>query len=435
LPELTNDFYAVVRDAEGRVLARRQGGGPTLPRWRSEGRAEWRRTPPVAAALRELLGMDVIVLRCLTGGRRPDGHAVFAYEVEPVGDLVADGARWLEPGRLPDVEDAQLRTYLEAWLGEPEDERLVPWARRGWHGEAVAWVDEQLAVLGRRPLGPLEQYAISSISAVLRVATDGGEAYFKAVPPLFGHEPALTRELERRHGNRIVSVLATDESRGWMLTADHEGAELEGEDVEALRAIVVAYARIQIAWVGDSSRLAALGCPERALDALEGELGPTLADDQLLSRLSPEERARLPALSERLRPAFDRLRTHEIPATLEHGDLHGGNLALRPDGPVFFDWTDGCVSMPFFSLVPLFVEEEPSDAAQLIRDAYLDPWFGEVPSDALLEAFELSQELGVLHQAVGYRRIIDATEPSQHWQFAPALPYFVRRLLDSGEPR
>jgi Phosphotransferase enzyme family len=432
--ERRNDLFALVVD-DGRVLALRDGGRWTLPRWRTEGLMAWQRSAAANDAVRALIGADVVTLRVVYGERPEDDRRIFVYELAATGEPTEARARWLARDDVEALEDEEQRDLLARWFDEPDDERRVPWAHPGWHVEAHEWIASQIDAAGRQVTGPPEQFGTSSISVVLRIPTDAGDVYFKAVPPLFGHEPALTRELEERHGRRIVPVLATDESRGWMLTADHEGAELDGDDTEALRAIVVAYARIQIAWVGDSSRLAALGCPDRALDALEGELEPTLADDQLLSRLSPDERARLPALSERLRPAFDRLRTHEIPATLEHGDLHGGNLALRPDGPVFFDWTDGCVSVPFFSFVPLFVEEEPSDAAQLIRDAYLEPWFGEVPSDALLQAFELSQELGALHQAVSYRRIIDATEPSQHWQFAPALPYFVRRLLDTGEPR
>jgi hypothetical protein len=136
----------------------------------------------------------------------------------------------------------------------------------------------------------------------------------------------------------------------------------------------------------------------------------------------------LPALEEQLRDAVARLSVFDVPATLEHGDLHPDSVRIRPDGPVFYDWTDGCVSVPAFTLVPL-LERDPFGDDRL-RDAYLEPWGERLPR----EAFDLSQYLGRFHIAVSYRWIAHATAPRQRWELGSAFPELVRGLLGERAP-
>src|SRR5215211_6850359 len=260
------------------------------------------------------------------------------------------------------------------------------------------------------------------ISSVLEVPTDAGDVYFKAVPPLFGHEPKLTAELGRRHPGRVTSVLAVDVERHWLLMDDLGGTELgDVSDPAAWENALRSYAELQLAWVGDADRLIELGCRDRRLDALAAEIEPTLADPlltELPRGLSEEELSQLPALSARLAEAVARLRALEIPSTLEHGDLHAGNVRVRVGGPVFHDWTDGCLSVPFFSLVP-FLEHDPFGGDRL-RDAYLEPWSSLLPADRLREAYVLAGTLGRFHLAVSYRWIAHAAGRHQRWELGAA---------------
>ena len=56
-----------------------------------------------------------------------------------------------------------------------------------------------------------------------------------------------------------------------------------------------------------------------------------------------------------LRPEFadacDRLAAYGIPETVQHDDLHDGNVFVRDGRYLFLDWGDSCVSHPLHSLV------------------------------------------------------------------------------------
>jgi hypothetical protein len=271
-----------------------------------------------------------------------------------------------------------------------------------------------------------------AISSVLRTPTATGDVFFKAVPPLFGHEPALTLALDRRHPGRVTTVLATDAERRWILMEDIGGVELnEIEDTSTWEDSLRAYARLQLDWVDDVDSLRALGCADRTLAALERDIDETLADPLLMElprRLSGAEVEALPALAERLRAACDRLHGLDVPPTLEHGDLHPGNVRIRDGGPVFYDWTDGCVSVPLFSVAPFLADVEPPRRSRLL-DAYLKPWTAHTPADRLRDAVEPADFLSLFHLAISYRRIARATEERQRWELGPAFPYYVRELL------
>jgi hypothetical protein len=142
-----------------------------------------------------------------------------------------------------------------------------------------------------------------AISSVLRVPTSEGDVYFKAVPPLFDHEPALTSALARRHPGRITTVLATARERRWMLMEDVGGKELgEMADGAAWEEAVGAYARLQLEWIDGVDALRALGCADRTLEVLESEIDETLADPLLVELprgLNPEEVEALPDVAAR----------------------------------------------------------------------------------------------------------------------------------------
>jgi hypothetical protein len=117
-----------------------------------------------------------------------------------------------------------------------------------------------------------------------------------------------------------------------------------------------------------------------------------------------------------------------LPDTLEHGDLHGDNIALTPSGFVYFDWSDACLAQPFTCLTT-FLERVREDWLAPLTDAYLDEWRGFASAEVLRRAQRLSQPIGAAHLAVSYHRILAATEPGQRWQLAGALPFFLKEVL------
>jgi Ser/Thr protein kinase RdoA (MazF antagonist) len=227
-----------------------------------------------------------------------------------------------------------------------------------------------------------------------------------------------------------------------MLMRDFGGEALSAASppsslAEALRT----YARMQLSWIDRADELTAIGGPDRTLDTVAARIEPLLAATELLlpdhpEGLSPSELEAVPALRERLQAACEALRACELPPTLEHGDLHTNNVRERDGGFVIFDWSDGCLSVPFFSLVPFFEFHSSSLAAGLreqLRDAYLEAWMGVGPRERLVEAFELAQFVGLFHQAISYHQITEHTEPRARWEWERGFPYFVKRLLERAD--
>jgi hypothetical protein len=436
--------YAVVPDAEGRrVLLLRRGDGWEIPCWETSDPAWWNVVGDLNAAVGRLLQLEVTTLRCLRNERRDDDLIVRFFELEPRGPKPAPATgEWVARERLEiELAEPEHRAVLVRCLDERRDDggRLgIRWARPRWFAEAEAWIGEQLRGL-EVEVDAVVQERTWSISTVLLVETGRGPFYFKAVPLVFASEPTLTRELGRRHPGLVPRVVAVDEDRGWLLMEAFEGITLDEKgDLDTLAAALQRYARLQVEWADRPRDLLALGCADRRLEELEREIDHALADEAALvpdgpERLSPEQLHAVPALQGRLRAACAELRAHGLPPTLEHGDLHGSNIVETANGFLFYDWSDACLSVPFFSLVPLFefgdLSELPHDRG-VLRSAYLEPWGKLVPSERLVEAFELSLFVGLFHQAISYYRIVELTEPRARWEWQRAFPNLVKQLLE-----
>ena len=126
-----------------------------------------------------------------------------------------------------------------------------------------------------------------------------------------------------------------------------------------------------------------------------------------------------------------------LPPTLVHGDL-GGNVLVRGEQYTLFDWTDVCITHPFFELTTLLdtvfdasVLPHEAQVRTQLRDAYLEPWTAYVPMERLVEAFEVSTPLGALHQAMSYMWILMNVAEDARWELARGLVMWLRHLLPS----
>jgi aminoglycoside phosphotransferase (APT) family kinase protein len=152
------------------------------------------------------------------------------------------------------------------------------------------------------------------------------------------------------------------------------------------------------------------------------------ADVVALGGLTDAERAQFHEALPRLQAMCAALAACGIPQTLVHGDLHLHNVAGSAGRTQFFDWTDACVSHPFFDLISIFDDEDRARQAQL-RDGYLGQWSDCAPLERLLEAWALAQPLGDLHQAISYQHIVAALEPVAQVELGDSVPYYVRKVL------
>ena len=387
----------------------------------------------------EQFGLDVTILRTLARQVDEEAHtmqAIWLVENHTRDWNPPQNARWINRAELDGLvlADEWMRPALENILDTLTDApppQRPPWFMPGWFATAEAWIDSVLTAKGYEMLRPPEHFKHGTISSVLRTETSAGNIYFKVALtlPLFGHEPTLTTALGELYPDIIPSPLAIDKSRRWMLTADI-GTELRTSNpsLEMLEMVVKTFAHLQSNSASHIDSLFAAGCLDRRLDVLVGQIDGLLADEGCCTRLTAEERAEWQASGDQLKVLCQRLASYAIPYTLVHGDFHAGNIALQGEKIRFFDWTDACVTHPFFDL-PVLIEYDAQEHADALRDAYLAEWTAYESLERLHEAYAISSILGSLHQAVSYQGIFNGMEVDQRsgWDFG--VPTFARRIL------
>jgi hypothetical protein len=313
--------------------------------------------------------------------------------------------------------------------------RGMPWSRMGWRDDALAWVDARLDDAGVKRVAPSEQVRHWSISSIWRIPTAGGGAWFKAVPPMFAYEGTLLRLIAPSMPAHLPKLVATDRTRGWTLMEaiasstprDHDlwqSATADERDEEALRVL----AELQQSWIGREEDLFGAGCSDRRLHTLQSAIDELLSSETVAGGLTHEERARLAALRAEIPRRVDELRACGIPETLVHGDFHAGNVASEGERVIIFDWTDGCVSHPFFDMAT-FLPRDPVDRAALLH-VYLDAWKVLGDPDRIDRAWEIAEPLACIHHALSYKRILDAVDPALRWEFDTDVAFWLRWLRD-----
>ena len=295
----------------------------------------------------------------------------------------------------------------------------LPWAQPGWRARAEAWIAQQLGPLGREAAGAVEEVKLRPWSAVLRAPTSGGDMYFKANLRALANEPELTRLLHRIDPEHVLPVLAEEPAEGWMLQADGGPtmrSRLDGvDDLGRWERMLGCYAELQVRASEHVEELLAAGAPDRRLAVLPG----------LFERLVAGEHVRLRALAGRVEERAAELDGFGLPMSIDHSDLHAGNVLSPGDGYVFFDWHEGAVTHPFFSMVVATrwlhhhhaVEAGSPEEARL-HEAYLAPWaeFGAMTS--LRAALDLALRLGTLTRALGWMRVLDGLPPAARGEWA-----------------
>src|SRR5262249_35920411 len=127
--------------------------------------------------------------------------------------------------------------------------------------------------------------------------------------------------------------------------------------------------------------------------------------------LAVDEIETLQELAPRVAELCRELIGQAIPETIQHDDLHDGQVFVRGGRYVFIDWGDACIAHPFFTLTVtlnsvahrLGVDRGSPDVVR-VRDAYLDAW--TVRGGDPLRAFEIADLLGCVCRALSWRRVL-----------------------------
>jgi hypothetical protein len=308
----------------------------------------------------------------------------------------------------------------------------LPWVQPEWLAEATAWICARTEVSGE-----IEQPHVRWWSTVLRVPTAGGDLFFKAVAPVHRFEAALTARLAELQPERVTEVVDVDPERGWFLMRD-AGTRLRElvetrDDLHHWERVLPEYARLQLEVAPHAEELLELGTPDERLAILPGLFRELL--ERRPHGLTGEEHRRALAAVPRFEELCLELAEDGLHETIQHDDLHDGQVFVRDGRYLVFDWGDSCVSHPLLSLTVALrsiawrLDLEPGGPElRRLRDLYLEP-FGRGP-----EIADAAYRVGTIARGIAWDRMVSAREPEFVDEDDLSGPAYGIRLFLEGGP-
>ena len=325
---------------------------------------------------------------------------------------------------------------------------MARWASPAWQDEVTAWVDDRLRDVRRARSGALELVRLRPWGVVLRAPSAEGTVYLKGTAPNTAFEAGLYALLSEQVPDRVLHPIALDVEAGWLLLPDggpvlseqHEGDAL----LEHLVGVARQYGHLQVDLSGRVDDLLAIGVADMRPAAMEARFDEALAVAQRCVADGGSDRADALESVARLQATFaawcERLAAAPGVPTIDHNDLHGGNVFLTGGGEArFFDWGDAVVAHPFASALVLrsvvrWIQDvhDETPMERRVIDAYLEPFTTEAPLAELRDVVDLACEVGKVARALVWARAVallpaDADDPDG---FASAPLDWMLELLD-----
>jgi aminoglycoside phosphotransferase (APT) family kinase protein len=185
----------------------------------------------------------------------------------------------------------------------------------------------------------------------------------------------------------LPEVIAWNDD-GWLLLAD-AGQRAREHPID-WRTMLREYASLQRASAAQVDRLLAAGAYDNRPTHVVERVRALIR--YLPSELALELEARLPYVAEQMR----RLAASRLPVTIDHGDLHDGNVFSAEGGVRIIDWGDSAVAHPFFTLSI----SEPEEV-----DWVIEAWEGYAPEAALAVEASIVAELRFLLRALNWEHV------------------------------
>ncbi len=308
-------------------------------------------------------------------------------------------------------------------------------ASASWRREVEEWIAARLP--GVTVTG-VEQTRIRPWSTQLRVESDAGRHWFKAVPPGAAHEAGLHALLGELVPDDVSRPLAVDAARGWILDVDHgptwrEERAATTADWQALMAGVAGLQQ-RLARHGDA--ILATGVPDcrpaRAVDLFDRFV-------TLFAELDPEHPCHLDAGSAAelrdhrpmVAEAAARLADSELPVTLQHGDLHTDNVFATPEGLRLFDFGDAQWAHALEVLaVPRGVIEDDGDVAwEQVLAAYAGAW--DLTPAAIADDLAATWTTQSVHRCLTWWRALSSASAAEWADWGDAPVHHLRRVSGS----
>lgn len=302
------------------------------------------------------------------------------------------------------------------------------WASATWRESMVAWLDQRLAAVGSRRAGEPEQVRLRPWGTVFRVPTSEGPVWFKAPAPATVFEVGLYSLLARTAPHLVLTPLAVDLDRGWLLLPD--GGPNLGEIatgpglIDILASILPRYGQLQRDLAPDVDAMLALGLTDMRAFAMPTRFDEafTAVETWVTGHSNAADRELLHRIAAR-RETFvtwcDRLATAPAAASIDHHDLHAKNVFVTDGGFTIADWGDAVIAHPFASLlvtlgfVRFHLGVSTNDPAVLrVRDAYLDAFTDLALRRDLITTADLACQVAKVTRALIWIRSLQGSEPN-----------------------
>ncbi|MDF1664453.1 MAG: aminoglycoside phosphotransferase family protein [Planctomycetota bacterium] len=306
------------------------------------------------------------------------------------------------------------------------------WGQRAWRREADAWIQSCFEDRTNR-IQSIETLSVWNVSCLLKIFDGERDYYFKASPdfPCFIEEGQVMKGLSQLAPHIVPEPLFVHQSMNWMILEDL-GEPLQSTDPGAVAAIIETMGALQVNALEQRTTLRALNLPITTLRDLLIEVKEVFACQEAKAGLSKIEHETLCEAWPAIEGMVRKLDGYCLPLTINHGDLHGGNVIERNGDLVIFDWTWASVSHPFFDLVLLYLRNRESWAQ--LAPAYFQQWSDYEPVEQCIEAWKLAYPLGLLRMASRYRGFVASLETPTLNGFPKPVAHFLRHFLAALEP-
>jgi len=270
--------------------------------------------------------------------------------------------------------------------------RVTEWTEAAFVVAAQQWIREQVPTAGE-----ITQPHVQPWATVMRVDAEPEPVWFKALGAPYAWEPAVTT-LVSELSDRTLAPLATRDR--WMLLPDagERLREVVAHERSLARWLDVldAMAEVQLRVTPHVDTLLGLGVPDRRLEWLPKQYADFVAQHHFDPRFIEAT-----GLVEQLAAE---LAGYGIPATLQHDDLHDGQVFVKDGRHLIMDWGDSCITHPFFVLA-VAVRGNISWGVDDVEDSedigpYLDAYLARFGGAALRPAAEIAMRLGWACRAV-----------------------------------
>jgi hypothetical protein len=274
----------------------------------------------------------------------------------------------------------------------------------------IEWANQELGCKIK-----YEEVKNDDTSIVLKGFYKGDWIYLKSANAAAFFEARLTSFLSKNFPNTTVEVLAVNSKSNWILMKKLPGVLLRTtKSTQAYELMLRNYTILQQQVMPNANEVLSLGVTDRCLPILWKEINDNL-DNLCATGLNEEETQKILSMKPELLSMCAGM-AGIFPDTLEHGDLHSGNVFVEEASFRFFDWGDASITHPFLSvrvfwnsLSELLEEDTDENWMRKIsefRPAYLDMWKEYAPINVLKRQLSLAEQVGCVYRALSWHLYI-----------------------------